>query len=114
MLAAISPMRGSDAASVEPALKPNHPNARMSVPTIAIGRLWPGSAPIAPSRRNLPMRGPSTIAPASAVTPPVMCTTDEPGEVDVAVAQREDSRRSARAIRRPTPSCRRAGRGTST
>ena len=47
MLTAMIAMRGSDAASVEPALKPNHPNARISVPLTAIGRLWPGSAPIA-------------------------------------------------------------------
>ena len=37
-------IRGSEAASVEPALKPNHPNARISVPITAIGMLWPGIA----------------------------------------------------------------------
>src|SRR5213083_2480039 len=36
---AMTPMRRSDPASVEPALKPNHPNARMNVPISAIGML---------------------------------------------------------------------------
>ncbi len=52
----------------------------ISVPMTAIGRLCPGRAPIAPSRRNLPIRGPSTIAPASPVMPPVMCTTEDPAK----------------------------------
>ena len=80
MFTAMIAMRGSDAARVEPQLNPNHPNARMNVPLTAIGRLCPGNAPIAPSRRNLPMRGPTMYAPASAVTPPVMCTTDDPAK----------------------------------
>src|SRR6266852_5611269 len=46
VLAAIIPMRESEAARVEPALKPNHPNARISVPATAIGRVCPGMAPI--------------------------------------------------------------------
>jgi len=61
-------------------LNPNQPNARINVPMTVIGRLWPGMAPMVPSRRNFPARGPSTMAPASAVKPPVMCTTDEPAK----------------------------------
>ena len=80
VLTAITPTRGSEAARVEPVLNPNHPNARINVPTIANGRSCPGNSPIAPSRRNLPIRGPSTIAPASAAIPPVMCTTEDPAK----------------------------------
>jgi hypothetical protein len=36
---ATMPMRPSEAASEEPALKPNHPNARMNVPNCTIG-IW--------------------------------------------------------------------------
>ena len=65
---------------VEPALKPNQPKARTRVPTTARGRLWPGMAPMVPSARNRPRRGPSTMAPASPVSPPVMWTTLEPAK----------------------------------
>ena len=77
---ATTPMRRSVPARVEPGLKPNQPKARMKVPTMAIGMLWPGIATGLPSLSNLPSRGPSTIAPASAATPPTMCTTDEPAK----------------------------------
>ncbi len=80
MFTATSAMRGSAAERVEPALKPNQPNARTSVPTTESGRLWPGIAPMVPSARNLPRRGPSTRVPASAVMPPVMWTTLEPAK----------------------------------
>ncbi len=77
---ATTPMRRSVPASVEPGLKPNQPNARMNVPTMAIGMWWPGIATGLPFLSNLPSRGPSTIAPARAATPPTMCTTDEPAK----------------------------------
>ena len=67
-------------AKVEAALKPNQPNRRMNVPSMAIGMWWPGSARGVPSLANLPMRGPSTRAPASAATPPIRCTTPEPAK----------------------------------
>jgi hypothetical protein len=67
-------------ANVEAALKPNQPNSRMNVPSIAIGMWWPGRARGVPSLAYLPMRGPRTIAPASAAAPPTMCTTPEPAK----------------------------------
>jgi hypothetical protein len=72
--------RTSVAARVEAALKPNHPNSRMNVPRRAIGMWWPGRARGVPSFANLPMRGPSTRAPASAAMPPTAWTTPEPAK----------------------------------
>src|SRR4051794_20294169 len=66
--------------NVEPALKPNQPNARMNVPIATIERLWPGITLGLPFLSNLPMRGPSCHAPTSAITPPVMCTTELPAK----------------------------------
>ena len=77
---AITPMRRSDPASVEPGLKPNHPKHRMNVPASAMGMLCPGMAFGVPSALYLPRRGPINQAPTSAITPPVMCTTDEPAK----------------------------------
>ena len=70
----------SVAASVEAALKPNQPNSRMKQPSMAIGMWWPGRVLAVPSALYLPMRGPSTMAPASAATPPTVCTTPEPAK----------------------------------
>ena len=70
----------SVAAKVEAALKPNQPNSRMNVPSIAIGMWWPGIALALPSLSNLPMRGPSTMAPARAAAPPTAWTTPEPAK----------------------------------
>ena len=70
----------SVAAKVEAALKPNQPNSRMNVPSMAIGMWWPGIVFGEPSALNLPMRGPSTMAPASAAAPPMACTTPEPAK----------------------------------
>ncbi len=70
----------SVAESVDAALKPNQPNRRIKVPSIAIGKWCPGIGRDFPSLEYLPMRGPSTIAPASAATPPVMCTTPDPAK----------------------------------
>jgi len=72
VLTAMTAMRRSPPASVLPGLKPNQPNARMKHPSTPIGMLWPGIGLAEPSLLYLPMRGPSTIAPASAVTPPTM------------------------------------------
>src|SRR2546426_8457622 len=71
VLVAITPMRRSEPASVEPALKPNHPKARMNVPTSAIGILCPGIALAVPSAVYFPRRGPSSQAVTNAITPPV-------------------------------------------
>ena len=72
--------RRSPAARVDMPLKPNQPKNRMIVPRMAIGMWWPGMAIGVPSFLNLPMRGPITIAPASAEKPPTMWTTDEPAK----------------------------------
>ncbi len=74
-------MRESDAARLEPALKPNHPKARIKVPTIAIGKLCPGIA------ANLRRHGgtcrcaaPTRSRRPEPAMPPVMCTTEEPAK----------------------------------
>src|ERR1035437_2452500 len=56
---ATTEIRRSVPASVDPALNPNQPNARMKQPSIAIGRLCPGIALTSPLT-YLPMRGPRT------------------------------------------------------
>ena len=80
VLAATSANCTSVAAKVEAALKPNQPNSRMKQPSIAIGMWWPGMVLADPSLLNLPMRGPSTMAPARPATPPTACTTPEPAK----------------------------------
>ena len=70
----------SVAAKVDAALKPNHPNSRMNVPSMAIGMWWPGMVLALLSALNLPMRGPSTMAPARAAAAPTECTTPEPAK----------------------------------
>ena len=72
--------RTSVTAKVEAALKPNQPNSRMNVPSMAIGMWWPGIGLAEPSLLNFPMRGPSTMAPARAAMPPTACTTPEPAK----------------------------------
>ena len=80
VLAATRPNCGSLEAKVDAALKPNQPNSRMNVPSMAIGMWWPGRARGLPSLSNFPMRGPRTMAPASAAAPPMACTTPEPAK----------------------------------
>ena len=70
----------SEDENVDAALKPNQPNSRMNVPSMAIGMWCPGRARGLPSAPNLPMRGPSTVAPARAATPPTVCTTPLPAK----------------------------------
>src|SRR2546425_8574797 len=80
VLTAITEIRRSAPASVLPGLNPNQPKARMKQPRAAIGMLWPGIGLAEPSLLYLPIRAPRTIAPASAVTPPTMWTTEEPAK----------------------------------
>src|SRR5215212_3673014 len=80
---ATTPMRRlppPDAPKVLPGLKPNQPKARMKQPTAAMLRLWPGIAFGVPSLLYLPMRGPSTSAPAHAAHPPTEWTTPDPAK----------------------------------
>src|ERR1700758_329154 len=70
----------SIAESVEPGLNPYQPNHRINPPEAAIVRSC-GSIGAPPSRLNLrPKRGPRTIEPASAMKPPIVCTTVEPAK----------------------------------
>ena len=80
VLVAMRPMLRSAPARVLPGLKPNQPKARMNVPSMYIGTLWAGRALGVPSLLYLPMRGPMMNAPARAVTPPTMWTTDDPAK----------------------------------
>ena len=81
VLAATRPMPWQSIAdSVLPGLKPYQPNHRIRPPAAAIVRSC-GSIGPPPSRLNLrPSRGPSTMAPASAMKPPIVCTTVEPAK----------------------------------
>ena len=81
VLVATRPMPAESIAdSVLPGLKPYQPNHRITPPSAAMVRSWPGGRP-PPSRLNLrPRRGPSTIAPARAIMPPIVCTTVEPAK----------------------------------
>src|SRR5580692_5803708 len=68
----------SIAESVEPGLNPYHPNHRIRPPDAAIVKSCGNIGP-PPSRLNLrPSLGPRTIDPASAMNPPMVCTTVEP------------------------------------
>src|SRR5215471_20488456 len=80
VLTATIEIRRSVLPNVEPGLKPIQPNNRMSVPMTAYPRLWPGKARTEPSFRYFPMRGPRIIASASAIHPPVACTTPDPAK----------------------------------
>ena len=77
---AITPIRRSVAASVEPGLKPIQPNSRMNVPVTTNTMLWAGNARGLPSVPYLPSRGPSTTASAIAQNPPTACTTVDPAK----------------------------------
>src|SRR5262249_32631413 len=73
-------MRRSVPANVEPGLKPNQPKARINVPRQTRGTLCPGIACGLPCESYFPIRAPRTIAPASAMMPPMACTTPEPAK----------------------------------
>ena len=80
---AIDPIRRPplpEAPSVEPGLKPNHPNARMKQPVSTSTMSWPMMALGLPVLVYLPRRGPMMIDIASAVSPPTACTTPEPAK----------------------------------
>ena len=65
---------------VEPGLKPNQPSHRTNRPMTARDMLWPGMARGLPSLPYLPMRGPRSMAPASADQPPREWTTASPAK----------------------------------
>src|SRR5664279_3320278 len=80
VLTATTAIRKSVAPSVEPGLKPIQPNSRMNVPVTTKTRLCAGNARGFPSALYLPSRGPSMIARAIALKPPIACTTVEPAK----------------------------------
>src|SRR5205085_10080317 len=70
----------SSADSVDPGLNPYQPNQRITVPIAPRFRSCGGRGP-PPSRLNFrPSRGPSTMAPASAMNPPTVWTTVAPAQ----------------------------------
>merc|ERR1740127_298341 len=75
--AASWPVEVEDMPSVEPQLKPYQPNHKMNVPNTTSGVLC-GSKFSSLSKR--PFRGPTTMAPTRAPTPPVMCTMPLPAK----------------------------------
>src|SRR4051795_10488705 len=81
VLAATRPMpTKSMPDNVEPGLKPYQPNQRMTAPMDAMMRSCGGVGP-PPSRLNFrPILGPRTMAPASAMVPPTVCTTVDPAK----------------------------------
>src|SRR5579863_7939697 len=83
VLTMLMPLRRSVPARLPPELSPNHPNARMKVPSITIGRLCGGIGLGVPSLLYFPRRGPSSLANQKAMTPPCRCTTEEPEKSQV-------------------------------
>src|SRR5579885_2271838 len=81
VLADTRPMPSQSMAdNVEPGLKPYQPNHRMTPPMAPSARSCAGIGP-PPSFLNFrPRRGPNTMHPASAITPPTVCTTVEPAK----------------------------------
>ena len=71
---AISVLTAFSPSESELMLNPNQPKNRMNVPITTYGTLWPRM--VMPCSQ--PLRGPTTIAPASARNPPIICTTPEP------------------------------------
>ena len=61
-------------------MKANHPIQRMNTPSVTISTLDGGVGRAVPSLRNLPSLGPTTITPARAAQPPVLCTMVEPAK----------------------------------
>src|SRR5215831_16862064 len=81
VFAATRPMPSKSIAdSVLPGLNPYQPNHNSNPPDAAIVRSC-GSIGPPPSRLNFrPNLGPSTIAPAKAMNPPMVCTTVDPAK----------------------------------
>ena len=63
VLAAMTPIRRSVPARVEPGLNPNQPKARIRAPAIPMGIWWPGIALGVPSFLYLPIRGSQNYSP---------------------------------------------------
>mmetsp|Transcript_55580 Transcript_55580/g.81696 ORF Transcript_55580/g.81696 Transcript_55580/m.81696 type:complete len:220 (+) Transcript_55580:440-1099(+) len=68
-----------DSTRVEPQLNPYHPNQSIIVPS-AIMIWFEGGNVTGLPLTNLPLRGPSMIAPIRPATPPIICTQPEPAK----------------------------------
>ena len=81
MFVAMRPIPSKSIADrVLPGLKPYHPNHRMKPPTVATVRSCGNMGPPPSRLKRRPSRGPSTMAPARATKPPMLCTTVEPAK----------------------------------
>src|SRR5579862_4953604 len=81
VLAATRPMPSKSIAdSVLPGLNPYQPNHRIKPPEQAIVRSCGIIGPPPSRLKRRPRRGPRTIAPASAMNPPMVWTTVEPAK----------------------------------
>src|SRR3984893_5369420 len=113
LLTAMVAILGSEAESVEPALNPNQPKARMSVPTTVIGRLWPGRPMMVPSRRNLPTPGPSAggaeVGPAAANLAATRSERERAGERGPPAGHVHDRRAGEVHVAVPEPGARTEG-----
>ena len=101
VLNATRPMpEASSADSVLPGLKPYQPNQRIRPPTAPRMMLCGGIGPPPSRLKTRPSRGPSAMAPASEIVPPMVCTTVEPAKswklLAMAPASHPDPRPSGR------------------
>src|SRR5258706_13924909 len=80
VLTAITEMRRSVAASVEPGLNPIQPNKRMKVPVTTNARLCAGNGLGLPSGPYFPRRGPRMMASAIEQKPPTAWATEDPAK----------------------------------
>ncbi len=77
---ATSAKRPSSVLRVEPGLKPNHPNHRITTPSPTRGMEWPGITLGRPLASYFPCRAPSRSRAASAPVAPTMWITVEPAK----------------------------------
>ena len=82
-LATAVPSPGADIDACDPPLKAKKPKIRIKAPRLTRGMecpTMPGLSPPLRPGRNLPILGPSMMAPTRATTPPERWTTPEPAK----------------------------------
>ena len=80
VVTSVSDTRFGSPDRTEPPLNPNQPSHSRKTPMAASGMLLGRIGRMRPSGRYLPMRGPSSMAPANAPQPPTACTMVEPAK----------------------------------